>query len=1055
MFGGLPPRSQSKQRLGKHSISHGASQKVLISEKNQASSPKSPIPPELVEFEGAGGARPPEPGAKVAEVIDMARQHLRRRAVAVSLQHGTSARLRGLNKGDLRGAEQFDDPMPFRPWCGVCKPIAPFDTLPLLPDDIPFPQEDDYSSDEEYGNSKCSWSHKGSVMSTESSTSPRRSSAGCEPLRERKRVVPPPSVFAKRNSIIAGACNLNKSEAFRVNMIQSPIHRAEKHIKKLQKGDAGATIRTIQLMRPLLESVFSQEEIHPEVDDFQRPAVYRYLTGFQLGLITRWAISHGKQQYIDLSARAHAMIPKSTQQFRQALAFTTVGQLIRKAKDAEQVLSPAEYYYLKGKLCELPVMSKVPDNQFDNVISEMTVRSFASGATVTKQGDEIDGLYILVQGQLDMQHQDPRIDRCIRSKKQAPCVLFADEILDEEDPRPFVLTPGVADDTCEGDQATFPRTAVAFDVQVMLLFVPLDTLRDLSGKARELEVVERDHLVTTFFPNAGRVLPSSCIKNREAFSLRDYRKDAVILQERSKPPLADAKVHIIVSGEVVMTIAKRATRDKNQKKVMFDGGEAASTTQHGPGTLLGDDALYGEPYHSTVVAISGIVRTLTVSAADYLHKLLSRSAPMERPVEEREIEQHVSDRASEASHRRRRSCLDGTDRQTSDSGDDKSADNAGLPQKGLPNKKKTKGLDAFAAYGEAPKKIFTEHYRKTGLVTDRKTLRDNDLRSRLFNKKLPRRVAPPVKPKHAVAPDWGAGEDGLGDANLCYPREFDLYPTFLREAIVAVRALDTFYRSNGTGSKVSNIFDDMSLDPDASQLDSCISSWPNMSSCIGQDAIGPIDLQGTSRDFSMEGASRESVTWSSLDKPCLSSLSTRPNTSMETSRANTSIDPSRQGVSPDIPRPLTSMATRPGTSMGTTTTRGSLRGVVPKRPNTSMGVSQQDKSNSAKMTGGLSARMTLMSTPRRKSPPRRPKFALCGHALQTYDLERKIAKHSAANEDLDAAHVSHTAHNFHVEDAGGRKSPRGPVLTPTPGASVLVSCGKWGSSLTPIIGEAT
>ncbi|CAE8678961.1 unnamed protein product, partial [Polarella glacialis] len=69
-----------------------------------------------------------------------------------------------------------------------------------------------------------------------------------------------------------------------------------------------------------------------------------------------------------------------------------------------------------------------------------------------------------------------------------------------------------------------------------------------------------------------------------------------------------------------------------------------------------------------------------------------------------------------------------------------------------------------------------------------------------------------------------------------------------------------------------------------------------------------------------------------------------------------------------------------------------------------------------------------------------------GAGLAMLYLDAKIAQGCQAVDQLQAAHRSHTAYGYHVEDAGGARLPAGSLMSVSPGSVVLMSCGAMSPS---------
>lgn len=167
--------------------------------------------------------------------------------------------------------------------------------------------------------------------------------------------------------------------------------------------------------------------------------------------------------------------------------------------------------------------------------------------------------------------------------------------------------------------------------------------------------------------------------------------------------------------------------------------------------MLGDAALYGEPYPHSVIVLSETLKVLTLSVSDYLEKLLRRSTVLKRSVVETAEDVGKEDL--------------GVD-DISDSGDESAIEqNADTGPK---EEKKQNNTNAHAAMMEN----IAERQKHARLYRDRQGIIAKDWKTLMPRSHLPKKRAPQAAGIRV--------EDGAAVLDLCYPRDMDLFPKVAR-----------------------------------------------------------------------------------------------------------------------------------------------------------------------------------------------------------------------------------------------------------------------------------
>mmetsp|Transcript_19969 Transcript_19969/g.56329 ORF Transcript_19969/g.56329 Transcript_19969/m.56329 type:complete len:781 (-) Transcript_19969:85-2427(-) len=570
-----------------------------------------------------------------------------------------------------------ESPLPMLPWCGRCPALRPYGMLPLKPEEV------------------NQGSHRTSASSVVSST---RDSAEL-------RSPSPPKIREKRTVVFAE------------HMKQTILNPGWSSRMWAQELD------DIQLCKAPPRSRFSRNKNDgPDV-----PPVLRRLTVFEVGLLERWAINHVKMQCIDVCAREHHSAPLKSAQNSMATKLATMCQLVRRFGQGR--LKEDETAFLFDKLQATPFFSDVPTHLLPSVMRMSKVLTSSRQAELFRQGEAANGVYVLVQGEvvLRMEASDHTWD----SVKAAPTVLLpGDVLLDER--RPFCIK--------SAEKRLWSRTGLTNGDEdashvTLLLFVPIRAMEHISKHFREEEVKERNHYATTTFAQSMSLAPKLCARHSQHFKMEVCAKSEILLQSGSRLAPADARLMLLVEGEICLVSPRRLF---GRKRAAAKRGRKEEPNQKmGPGGVIGHAALYGSAYPHTAIVASETAKILSLRVAEYLEKFLHRTTVLDPPA--------ASSVSTPNSHEH---CADSATEEDDHSG----------------------------------RALLASRHRSCKIELDAKSVVAREWKSLGPKAELPRHRAPPSRPRPP--------EDAGPLSDLCYPRDCDLFPLVQRSVSTMQRSTE-------------------------------------------------------------------------------------------------------------------------------------------------------------------------------------------------------------------------------------------------------------------------
>lgn len=501
--------------------------------------------------------------------------------------------LGALTQGTLAALMDADNPLPFQPFCQKCTPLRPCDCLCLKPDSLG-PKKIDVSPQ----SFTIVHTDAGVAENVFAAAGSRRRSVG------------------KRTSAL-GPLEPYADGVFKENPRQWTNKLEALALPARQKHSMFDGCRAQEGDDRRMSSLCTDED---------RPPVLHRLTRWEVSRLECWAIQHVKKQYLDVCVLAHAQAPTMTSQHRENMHNVTICQLVRKANKKE--LDEIEWAFMIAKLSHVPLLRDLPKGMLEQYAELLDVRTFSRGAVVFERADEIDGIYILVQGHAEVVASDNMaLGAGGQSVKAAPSVILLEDVVQKVPKRPFLLKP--LDDL---DERLRTRTVKAWDDDsasslAMFLWLPLDVIVQASHYWRKKEARERVDLICKRFAPALRLDKNICEKHCGLFEIESFPKNYAILQQGSKPTMEQARLGMIVEGEVRLVWRDRRPLGSPKKSPVN------SKDIVGPGKVLGESALYGEPFPHYAMVSTETVQVLTLKVVDFFEKLLARPAvPLDKPL---------------------------------------------------------------------------------------------------------------------------------------------------------------------------------------------------------------------------------------------------------------------------------------------------------------------------------------------------------------------------------------------------------------------------------------
>jgi len=477
----------------------------------------------------------------------------------------------------LAKQNDVDKPMPFEPFCKKCSPIRPTDCLCLEPQAA--------AALKKMEKNKQSFSVFKSVnVQDVSQRSLRRGSTG----------------FAGSRAKGSG------NDPNRWNNVLNALKVSEESTLSAFEG-CGAT---------------EDERDQALCTDPKRPLVMHKLTPWEISMLECWAMQHVKSQYLHRCVVVHAEAPLKKAGHRDNMHSATICQLVRKS--AKNKLEDVEKAFMIAKLRFYPLLRDLPEGMLEGCVDMLDVRTYAKGATVFNRGDKIDGIHILVQGDVELADGDVDALGSSANVKTAPSVILLEDGIHVQPSRPFLLKPV--------EQRVRSRTVMAWDdddanTTAMLLWLPFSVIGKAGNFWRKREAHDRIDLIVKQFAPAMRLDKATCEKYCAIFELESFPKNHAILQQGGQPPMEQARLGMIVEGEV------RIVRYEKARGNVRKSGKESVKDKIGAGKVLGESALYGQPYPHYAVVLSDMCKILSVKVSDFFEKLLGREAtPLDKAL---------------------------------------------------------------------------------------------------------------------------------------------------------------------------------------------------------------------------------------------------------------------------------------------------------------------------------------------------------------------------------------------------------------------------------------
>lgn len=633
-------------------------------------------------------------------------------------------------KGFLLTLADADKNMPFKPFCQKCGPLRPTDSLCLKPEEL-----------------AGAWKMKarsGGCEHTPGMPSGRRRSAQVSELRRKAVHLGP-----RRWAIALETLELSE---------KAPLSRFD---------GCGAD---------------DEERPHCLSQDPNLPKVMHTLTPWEITLLECWAMQHVRKQYLEVCVIAHAETPLEKNKHRDNMHSSTICQLVRKA--AKNQLDEVERAFMIARLRHYPLLRDLPQHMLGETADLLDVRSFARGQTIFELGDAVDGIYIIVQGDAELTSGDVDTLDSSSNVKSAPAAILLEDAIDPtQKKRPFFLKP----------ERVRSRTARAYDDEdastiAMFLWLPMSVLVKASNYYRRREAKDRVEIVTTLFAPTLRLDKKLCEKNCALFELETFQRNHAIMHAGCKPAMTDARLGIIVEGEVRLV---RPQKDKTKKV------ERVKDVL-GAGRLLGESALYGVPYPHYTVVISDSLKLLSIKVSDFLEKLMLREvAPLDKPLICAGTMENRSDEAKQAQ----------------------------APVIDL-LKEKEKRQEAAVMH----KALMKQTQREILIATDASDVKAEEWKTVPSKYMLKWKQPPPCRPHKSVSGERDEMTSFYAPTDLNYPREFDLYPEVQRSVLAAQRMVsDAHWPVDKSGYAYGSLAD--------TTVPSAMSPTPSSFALCGNDSI--------------------------------------------------------------------------------------------------------------------------------------------------------------------------------------------------------------------------
>lgn len=481
------------------------------------------------------------------------------------------------------------------------------------------------------------------------------------------------------------------------------------------------------------------------------PRVFALLSDMELGKLERWCRQHVRRVEFYASKSKRAEVEANSQgrdgaRRRALIESTAIVALVR--KQAGGKIRADERDFLMEKLKTFELLESVPSELLPAVAKQLKVCQTESANEIFHQGQAVLGIHILLYGEVELKAESDAQEGAALIPSvwlsSGAAILQGDYF--EEHSQSFLPLPE--------DRRRFSRTAVAKcddddpTVSVVTLMLPLAGFHMIRQHFRDLEDREKVELLTTFVASTLKLAPQALKRNCDLFELEVKPKSDVLLQQNLQPSLKQARMMLLIEGQVHLMRLKKSSKSRH--------GSVKELV--GRGYLLGEASLYGEPFPHYAICVTARVKFMSFRTADYLEKLLYRSAILERPLA------------------------------SSDDGR-----GAALPAKDAEAQDVVREL-AEQAREHARGAAFSASAKGARVARDAQQMRAVHWKSATHRSHVPR-ARPPAAASWARSRAVAAPLPGVSRAAPkeveCYPNELDLFPSVLRAALASEQSTTT------------------------------------------------------------------------------------------------------------------------------------------------------------------------------------------------------------------------------------------------------------------------
>eukprot|EP00933_Yihiella_yeosuensis_P075850 TRINITY_DN8539_c0_g1_i1.p1 TRINITY_DN8539_c0_g1~~TRINITY_DN8539_c0_g1_i1.p1 ORF type:complete len:842 (+),score=156.25 TRINITY_DN8539_c0_g1_i1:55-2580(+) len=560
--------------------------------------------------------------------------------------------LTSLGSKTVDAAHMLDMPVPVEPWCGKCKSCRIEAVLPLKPEELKFKalQREKVMGDAaldgvdlkeknelQSSHSMKKWDilkRKAEFMLS-NKKSLREVALAKVTNKKRLENSREPRILTFSKRMLETANHPAAFSELTVNSIQELVVPPKMQTSKFARTPFKGSVLGPGGDRPDLigqaleegthQGVLSLADFHPKEPEAKTLPCFAGLTVAEVSRLERFVTNHVKQVWINACAAANCVNPREGKRQKATQQFGSVPALFRKLVDG--TISEQEDYYLMSRLRTLPFLDKVPEHLFRKVVESLQPENFSPGQELFYQHEEADCIYILLEGEVELRSEigaDALDSGADNSVKEAPLALLVEDVIqvDQAKSRPFL--PRAEEHRIRSRTVQASARSDSSGIVVSLI-VPMESIILVSMHFRGIEAQDRADLVNVFFAKCCRIQPAICKKFAHVFDVETFSKSHVLVQEGTKPDLNDAKLYLIIEGEVQLLFPGA------RKKVggLLRRGKVRKETA-GRGKFLGDAVLYGE-WHGHSVVCTKETQVLTLLARHHLHFLLGKQTFLERP----------------------------------------------------------------------------------------------------------------------------------------------------------------------------------------------------------------------------------------------------------------------------------------------------------------------------------------------------------------------------------------------------------------------------------------